>query len=66
MPSVLFSVNEIFIESLSSPRVALDKKCFTECAIKYTRQSDEHSVKSHIVVTRIDSEEYVERPYYIQ
>jgi hypothetical protein len=38
MPSVSPSANEVCAESLSSPRVALDKEYFVECPINCTRQ----------------------------
>jgi hypothetical protein len=38
MPSVSPSANEVCAESLSSPRVVLNKEYFVECPINCTRQ----------------------------
>jgi hypothetical protein len=49
MPSV-FPRQIRFVPILISPRVTLDKACFAECPINFTRQSVEHSSKSRILV----------------
>jgi hypothetical protein len=52
MPSIIPSANKVCPESLSSPRVALNKEFFVECPINYTRQIAEHSAKSQIPIMR--------------
>lgn len=52
MSSVSLLINEVCAESLSSPRLTLDKECFSECPIKCTQQSADHSAKSQIQVVK--------------
>jgi hypothetical protein len=52
VPSVLHSVNKLFIERRTLPSAALDKVFFAECPIKSTRQSRRHSAKARIPVVK--------------
>jgi hypothetical protein len=53
VPSVVHSVNKLFIERRTLPSATLGKVFFVECPIKSTRQSRRHSAKARIPVVAL-------------